>query len=128
MPAAKSRAPAKPKRPGPLSVRLSPDQRAKLERAAANANVSLGYYMTESALMIADEELASGVKVEGWTPAAHRTRKPRQAKRAAAKTGPVDSAVAAASAMMDASPDGRRMVNALFDPSADVLRARRKRR
>jgi hypothetical protein len=66
---------AKPKRPGPLSIRLSPEQRAKLERAAANANVSLGYYMTESALMIADEELAAGVKIDGWTP---RRRLPRR--------------------------------------------------
>ncbi len=49
-------------------MRIPAEKRARLERAAKNANVSLGYYLLESALMIADEELASGVKIEGWTP------------------------------------------------------------
>ena len=52
----------------------SPEQRTRLQTAAKNANVSLSYYLLESALMVADEELANGAKIDGWTPRGAKAR------------------------------------------------------
>lgn len=77
MPVAKAAKPPTNYRNGvaPIMVRpRSPEQRTKLEAAARNANVSLSYYLLESALMQADAELAAGIKIEGWVPRGARAR------------------------------------------------------